>query len=94
MSAEEYLFHLQEGLDCACNVTVLVKFIANATQLLPSVLSVACPHSLPCDEVESVLEYSGVFRTVGYSVLCVSALSIVHLIILDNETKQHMNSFG
>ncbi len=37
-SAEEYSFHPQGDLDCARHVTVLVKSIANATQLLPSVL--------------------------------------------------------
>jgi hypothetical protein len=42
-NAEEYSFtHRERGLDCARNVTVLVKSIANATQLLPSVLSVSC----------------------------------------------------
>jgi hypothetical protein len=50
-SAEEYSFHPQGGLDCARNVTVLVKSIANATQLLPSVLSVSSPHGPPCDVV-------------------------------------------
>jgi hypothetical protein len=39
-SAEEYSFHPQGGLDRARNVTVLVKSMANATQLLPSVLAV------------------------------------------------------
>jgi hypothetical protein len=50
-SSEEYSFHPQLGLDCARNVTVLVKSIANATQLLPSVLSVSSPHGAPCDVV-------------------------------------------
>jgi hypothetical protein len=50
-SADKYSFHPQTGLDCACNVTVLAKSIANATQLLPSVLSVSCPHGPPCDLV-------------------------------------------
>jgi hypothetical protein len=50
-SAEEYSFHPQEGLDRARNVTVLVKSIANATQLLPSVLLVSSPHGPPCDVV-------------------------------------------
>jgi hypothetical protein len=36
-SAEEYSFHPQRGLDCARNVTVLVKSIANATQVFPLV---------------------------------------------------------
>ena len=48
-SAEEYSFHPQGGLDRARNVTVLVKPIANATQLLPSVLSVSSPHGPPCE---------------------------------------------
>jgi hypothetical protein len=43
-SAEEYSFHPQGGLDCARNVTVLVKSIANATQLWPSVLLACSPH--------------------------------------------------
>jgi hypothetical protein len=38
-------------MDCARNVTVLVKSIANGTQLLPSVLSVSSPHGPPCDVV-------------------------------------------
>ena len=42
-SAEEYSFHPQGGLDCAHNVTVLVKSIANATQLWPSGLLVCSP---------------------------------------------------
>jgi hypothetical protein len=50
-SAEEYSFHPQEGLDRARNVTVFVKLIANATQLLPSVLLVSSPHGPPCDVV-------------------------------------------
>jgi hypothetical protein len=50
-SAEEYSFHPQGGLDRARNVTVLVKSIANATQLLPSVLLVSSPHGPPCDVV-------------------------------------------
>jgi hypothetical protein len=58
-SADKYLFHPQGGLDCAHNVPVLVKSIANAIQLLPSVplqllpsvLSVSCPHGPPCDVV-------------------------------------------
>ena len=50
-SAEAYSFHPQGGLDRARNVTVLVKSLANATQLLPSVLSVPCPHGPPCDVV-------------------------------------------
>jgi hypothetical protein len=50
-SAEEYYFHPQGGLDCAHNVTVLVKSIANATQLLRCVLSVSCPHGPLCDVV-------------------------------------------
>jgi hypothetical protein len=51
-SADEYSFHPQgQGLDCARNVTVLVKSIANTTQLLPLVLSVSCPHGPPCDVV-------------------------------------------
>jgi hypothetical protein len=50
-SADKYSFHPKGGLDCAHNVTVLVKSIANATQLLPSVLSVSCPHGPPCDVV-------------------------------------------
>jgi hypothetical protein len=50
-SAEEYSFNPQGGLDCACNLAVLVKSIANATQLLPSALSVSCPHSPLCDVV-------------------------------------------
>ena len=50
-SAEEYSFHPQGGLDRARNVTVLVKSIANATQLLPSVHSVSSPHGPPCDVV-------------------------------------------
>jgi hypothetical protein len=49
--AEEYSFHPQGGLDRARNVTVLVKSIANATQLLPSVHSVSSPHGPPCDVV-------------------------------------------
>ena len=44
-------FHPQGGLDCAQNVTVLMKSIANATQLLPSVLLVSSPHSPPCDVI-------------------------------------------
>ena len=44
-SAEEYSFNPQGGLDCACNLAVLVKSIANATQLLPSVLLVSSPRS-------------------------------------------------
>jgi hypothetical protein len=43
--------HRQGGRDCARNVTVLVKSIANATQLLPSILSVSSPHGPPCDVV-------------------------------------------
>ncbi len=50
-STKEYSFHPQGGLDCACNVTVLVKSIANATQLLPSILLVSSPHGPPCDVV-------------------------------------------
>jgi hypothetical protein len=50
-STEEYSFHPQGGLDRARNVTVLVKSIANATQLLPSVLSISSPHGPPCDVV-------------------------------------------
>jgi hypothetical protein len=50
-SAEEYSLHPQGGLDHARNVTVLVKSIANGTQLLPSVLSVFSPHGPPCDVV-------------------------------------------
>jgi hypothetical protein len=50
-SAEQYSFHPQGGLDHARNVTVLVKSIANATQLLPSVLLVSSPHGPPCDVV-------------------------------------------
>ena len=50
-SAEAYSFHPQGGLDRARNVTVLVKSLANATQLLPSVLSVPCPHGPPCNVV-------------------------------------------
>jgi hypothetical protein len=50
-SAEENSFHPQGGLDCARNITILVKSIANATQLLPSVLSVSSPHVPPCDVV-------------------------------------------
>lgn len=50
-SAEEYSFHPQGGLDRARNVTVLVKSMANATQLLPSVLAVPCPHGPPSDVV-------------------------------------------
>jgi hypothetical protein len=50
-SPKGYSFHTQGGLDCARNVTVLVKSIANATQLLPSVLSVSSPHGPPCDVV-------------------------------------------
>jgi hypothetical protein len=46
-STKEYSFHPQGGLDCASNVTVLVKSIANATQLLHSVLSVSSPHGPP-----------------------------------------------
>jgi hypothetical protein len=42
-------FHPQGGLGCAHNVTVLVKSIANATQLLPSVLSLSCPHGPTCE---------------------------------------------
>jgi hypothetical protein len=51
VSTEEYSFNPQGGLDCASNETVLVKSIANATQLLPSVLLVPFPHSPPCDVV-------------------------------------------
>jgi hypothetical protein len=43
--------HRQGGRDCARNVTVLVKSIANAIQLLPSILSVSSPHGPPCDVV-------------------------------------------
>jgi hypothetical protein len=50
-SAEEYSFHPQGGLDCAHNVTVLVKSIANAKQVLPSVFLVSSPHGPPCDVV-------------------------------------------
>ena len=50
-SADEYSFLPQGGLDHARNVTVLVKSIANATQLLPSVLLVSSPHGPPCDVV-------------------------------------------
>jgi hypothetical protein len=50
-SAEEYSFHPQGSLDRARNVTVFVKSIANATQLLPSVLLVSSPHGPPCDVV-------------------------------------------
>ena len=32
-------------------MTVMVKSLANATQLLPSVLSVLCPHGPPCNVV-------------------------------------------
>jgi hypothetical protein len=49
--AEEYSFHPQGVLDCTRNVTVLVKSIANATQLLPFVLFVSSPHGPPCDVV-------------------------------------------
>jgi hypothetical protein len=49
-STNKYTFHPQGGLDCAHNVTVLVKSIANATQLLPSVLLVSSPHSPPCHQ--------------------------------------------
>ena len=45
-SAEEYSFHPQGGLDRARNVTVLVKSIANATQLLPSVHSHPQPFAM------------------------------------------------
>jgi hypothetical protein len=48
-SAEDCSFHPQEGLECAQNVAVLVKSIANATQLLPSVLLLPSPHGPPCD---------------------------------------------
>ncbi len=50
-STDKYSFHPPGDLDCACNVTVLVKSIANSTQLLPSVLSVSFPHCTPCDVV-------------------------------------------
>ena len=36
------------GLGCAHNVSVLVKSIANASQLLPPVLLVSPSHSPPC----------------------------------------------
>jgi hypothetical protein len=48
---DKYSYHPQGGLDCACNVTVLEKSIANATQLWPSGLLVSCPHGPPCDVV-------------------------------------------
>jgi hypothetical protein len=50
-STEEHSFHPPGGLDCACNVTALVKSIANATQVLPSVLLVSSPHGPPFDVV-------------------------------------------
>ena len=50
-STDKHSFHPQGGLDCARNVTVLVKPIANTTQLLPSVLSVSSTHGPPCDVV-------------------------------------------
>ena len=50
-SADKYSFHPQGGVDPARNVTLLVKSIANTTQLLPSVLSVCSPLSPPCDVV-------------------------------------------
>jgi hypothetical protein len=50
-SGDKYSFHPQGGLDCARNETLLVKSIANATQLLPSVLLVFCPHGPLSDVV-------------------------------------------
>lgn len=46
-SADEYSFYPQGGLDRSRNVEVLLKSMSNATQLLPNVVSVSCPHGPP-----------------------------------------------